>query len=170
MYVICIAVFPSLYLLVKEKYGSDLESDFSTDSESETEDEDGDELTPAVDAAILRTLARIRKRDPGIYEVGRGVFDGACSYRRCHVLSRNNDVLRIELTVTSLRSEAMMVLVVTQNRYCFCRCYKAACVLRTPFQSPNLNTSGLQRSELELWNFKKSSFAPLLKRLLKPIQ
>ncbi|TFK74652.1 Krr1-domain-containing protein [Pluteus cervinus] len=63
---------------LKEKYGSDYElsdEEDETDSESdETEDEDGEELTPAVDAAILRTLARIKRKDPGIYENGKGVF------------------------------------------------------------------------------------------------
>ncbi|KAF9012710.1 KRI1-like family C-terminal-domain-containing protein [Cyathus striatus] len=57
---------------LKAKYGSDYEEedaeDLSTDSESaESEDEDGEELTPAVDAAILRTLARIKRKDPDIY-------------------------------------------------------------------------------------------------------
>jgi protein KRI1 len=65
---------------VKEKYGSDFnESDLdeSTDSESaESEDEDGEELTPAVDAAILRTLARIRKKDPSIYDSKKNIFGG----------------------------------------------------------------------------------------------
>lgn len=66
---------------VKEKYGSDANTDDSnsddSDSESdESEDEDGEELTPAVDVAILRTLARIKARDPGIYETGRSVFEG----------------------------------------------------------------------------------------------
>jgi hypothetical protein len=38
---------------------------------------DGEELTPAVDAAILRTLARIKKRpDPEIYESGKDIFEG----------------------------------------------------------------------------------------------
>ena len=68
---------------MKEKYGSDYEegdSDEESDSESdESEDEDGEELTPAVDAAILRTLARIRNKDPDIYESGKNVFDGAWS-------------------------------------------------------------------------------------------
>ncbi|KAJ2918313.1 hypothetical protein MD484_g2130, partial [Candolleomyces efflorescens] len=63
---------------LKEKYGSDFnESDLdeSTDSESaESEDEDGEELTPAVDAAILRTLARIRKKDPAIYDSKKNIF------------------------------------------------------------------------------------------------
>ena len=45
--------------------------------EAESEDEDGEELTPAVDAAILRTLARIRRKDPSIYESGKDVFEGA---------------------------------------------------------------------------------------------
>jgi protein KRI1 len=67
---------------VKEKYGSDYSesgsagSDDSEDSEDTEEDSDGEELTPAVDAAILRTLARIRKKDPAIYEGGRNVFEG----------------------------------------------------------------------------------------------
>jgi protein KRI1 len=66
---------------VKEKYGSDADTDDpnsgDSDSESdESEDEDGEELTPAVDAAILRTLARIKSRDPGIYDNDRNVFDG----------------------------------------------------------------------------------------------
>ncbi|KIK82657.1 hypothetical protein PAXRUDRAFT_832162 [Paxillus rubicundulus Ve08.2h10] len=66
---------------LKEKYGSDYSesgssgSDDSEDSEDTEEDSDGQELTPAVDAAILRTLARIRKKDPAIYEGGRNVFE-----------------------------------------------------------------------------------------------
>lgn len=69
--------------VVKEKLGSDVsESDLEeeeeeTDSESaESEDEDGEELTPAVDAAILRTLARIKQKDPSIYESGKSIFEG----------------------------------------------------------------------------------------------
>ncbi|KAF9523871.1 KRI1-like family C-terminal-domain-containing protein [Crepidotus variabilis] len=65
---------------LKAKYGSDYdpndsEPEFSTDSESaESEDEDGEELTPAVDVAILRTLARIKKKDPGIYDSRKDIF------------------------------------------------------------------------------------------------
>lgn len=68
--------------LVKAKYGSDYDPDasgsqFSTDSESaESEDEDGEELTPVVDAAILRTLARIRKKDPAIYDSEKNIYGG----------------------------------------------------------------------------------------------
>jgi protein KRI1 len=64
---------------VKEKYGSDAEESDITDSDSEddvTEDEDGEELTPALDAAILRTLARIKKKDPEIYNSKKSIFDG----------------------------------------------------------------------------------------------
>lgn len=68
---------------MKEKYGSDYElSDEggATDSESdESEDEQGEELTPAVDAAILRTLARIKRRDPAIYDTNQGIFEGTLS-------------------------------------------------------------------------------------------
>ena len=68
-------------VLVKDKYGSDVdEIDEEEDSTDYTdEDEDGEELTPAVDAAILRTLARIRRKDPEIYENGKAVFEGASS-------------------------------------------------------------------------------------------
>lgn len=68
---------------VKAKYGSDYDpnassnDEESTDSESaESEDELGEELTPAVDAAILRTLARIKKRDPAIYDSGVNIYGG----------------------------------------------------------------------------------------------
>jgi hypothetical protein len=62
---------------VKEKYGSDPEVDEEEDSEeAESEDEDGEELTPAVDAAILRTLARIKRKDPDIYATEKSIFEG----------------------------------------------------------------------------------------------
>ncbi|KAF9442814.1 hypothetical protein P691DRAFT_779207 [Macrolepiota fuliginosa MF-IS2] len=65
---------------LKEKLGSDIsEADLEedeSDSESDvSEDEDGEELTATVDAAILRTLARIRRKDPSIYESSKGVFE-----------------------------------------------------------------------------------------------
>ncbi|OCH91086.1 Krr1-domain-containing protein [Obba rivulosa] len=63
---------------LKEKYGSDIDEedvDEEDSEEAESEDEDGEELTPAVDVAILRTLARIKKRDPSIYEKGKDVFE-----------------------------------------------------------------------------------------------
>jgi protein KRI1 len=57
-----------------EKPSSDSDSASESSSESETEDEDGEELTPVMDAAILRTLSRIR-RGEGV-ESGRNVFEG----------------------------------------------------------------------------------------------
>lgn len=42
----------------------------------ESEDEDGEELTPGVDAAILRMLAKIKRRDPEIYDKEREIFEG----------------------------------------------------------------------------------------------
>jgi protein KRI1 len=72
-----------LIFLVKEKYGSDFEEEDEGDSDSESdesEDEYGEELTPAVDAALLRTLAKIRRKDPEIYDSSVGVFDGECSH------------------------------------------------------------------------------------------
>jgi protein KRI1 len=63
---------------VKEKYGSDAELDDETDSEEdESEDEDGEELTPAMDVAMLRTLAMIRSKNPAIYDSAKNVFEGA---------------------------------------------------------------------------------------------
>jgi protein KRI1 len=72
-------------LLVKEKYGSDIENldeeESETDSESaESEDEEGEELTPTVDAAILRTLAKIKRQDPDIYDSNKGIFEGTRKY------------------------------------------------------------------------------------------
>ncbi|EIW53933.1 Krr1-domain-containing protein [Trametes versicolor FP-101664 SS1] len=63
---------------LKEKYGSDLDEndeDEEDSEEAESEDEDGEELTPAVDAAILRTLARIKRKDPAIYQNGKDIFE-----------------------------------------------------------------------------------------------
>ncbi|KAI0644883.1 KRI1-like family C-terminal-domain-containing protein [Trametes meyenii] len=63
---------------LKEKYGSDADEgdeDEDDSEDAESEDEDGEELTPAVDAAILRTLARIKRRDPAIYESGKDIFE-----------------------------------------------------------------------------------------------
>ncbi|KAJ0400697.1 hypothetical protein ATCC90586_008600 [Pythium insidiosum] len=54
-----------------EKYGGQSDDD---ESDSETEDEDGEELTPALDADIKKTLELIRKRDPIIYEQGVSFF------------------------------------------------------------------------------------------------
>ena len=44
----------------------DEESDLGSSSEDVTEDEHGFELTPALDAAILRTLGKIKRRE-GVY-------------------------------------------------------------------------------------------------------
>ncbi|KIK69016.1 hypothetical protein GYMLUDRAFT_35057 [Collybiopsis luxurians FD-317 M1] len=63
---------------LKLKYGSDGEEESGSESDSESdedEDEDGEELTPAVDAAILRTLARIKRKDPEIYNSKSGIFE-----------------------------------------------------------------------------------------------
>ena len=67
-----------MLVLVKDIYGSDYEpgDEEDDDSESETEDEDGEELTPAMDAAILRTLSKIRSQDPTIYDSSKSVFQG----------------------------------------------------------------------------------------------
>jgi protein KRI1 len=45
---------------------SDSESSYSSSSEDVSEDEFGEELTPALDAAILQTLGKIKRRE-GVY-------------------------------------------------------------------------------------------------------
>jgi hypothetical protein len=69
-----------LFRIVKEKYGSDGDEDEDSEN-AESEDEDGEELTPAVDAAILRTLVKIKRRDPEIYEIKKNIFEGMCVFR-----------------------------------------------------------------------------------------
>ena len=67
----------SIIYLVKEELGSDAsENDESDSEEDESEDEFGEELTPAADVAILRTLARIKSKDPSIYEESVNVYEG----------------------------------------------------------------------------------------------
>ncbi|KAJ1306158.1 hypothetical protein OPQ81_010869 [Rhizoctonia solani] len=74
---------------LKEKYGSDFEEEDESDSESdETEDEYGEELTPAVDAALLRTLAKIRRKDPEIYDSKVEVFDEEAKRTQGKTLTR----------------------------------------------------------------------------------
>ncbi|CAO1617217.1 unnamed protein product [Jaminaea pallidilutea] len=65
-------------ILAGKKKEADLQSDdedSDEDSEDETEDEEGEQVTAEVDAAILRTLAKIRGGDSSIYEAGKQVFD-----------------------------------------------------------------------------------------------
>ncbi|GAC98060.1 potential nucleolar ribosome biogenesis factor [Pseudozyma hubeiensis SY62] len=64
---------------LEAKYGKDaLESgdeDSETDSESDvTEDEDGDQVNANVDAAIFRTLQRIRNKDAALYDSKTDIF------------------------------------------------------------------------------------------------
>lgn len=54
----------------EEAYASD-----ATSSSDETEDDDGEQITADVDAAILRTLAKIRHKDDSIYDVNKRIFD-----------------------------------------------------------------------------------------------
>ncbi|CAO1631623.1 unnamed protein product [Parajaminaea phylloscopi] len=55
--------------------GADDSQDEDDDSEDETEDEEGEQVTAEVDAAILRTLARIRSGDQSIYDSEKNIFD-----------------------------------------------------------------------------------------------
>ena len=66
---------------MKETYGSDAEEEESEeDSEdAESEDEDGEQLTPAMDAAILRTLAKIKRKDPEIYDKDKSIIERTLS-------------------------------------------------------------------------------------------
>ncbi|MCO5555786.1 hypothetical protein L7F22_009331 [Adiantum nelumboides] len=51
------------------------EGDDDSSSDDETEDEEGDQMTADVDAAILSTLAKIRRKDESIYQAGKRIFD-----------------------------------------------------------------------------------------------
>lgn len=64
--------------LVQDKYGKHYTLEDEEDQEEllSDDDEEGELVTPQVDIAILRTLARIRTRDPAVYEQNRQVFDG----------------------------------------------------------------------------------------------
>ncbi|KAK0550561.1 Kinetochore protein Spc24 [Tilletia horrida] len=63
---------------LREKFGdqAELPDDSETDSEEdETEDEDGEQATADVDAALMRTLARIKNRDQDIYDSNQRIFE-----------------------------------------------------------------------------------------------
>lgn len=61
---------------LEEKYKSGIASTDESSSEDESEDEEGEQVTADVDAAILTTLAKIRRKDESIYQAGKRVFDG----------------------------------------------------------------------------------------------
>lgn len=67
---------------VQDKYGANYTLSDEEDEEEDLSDDDsdGEFVTPQVDVAILRTLARIRRKDPQVYEEGREVFDGQFPY------------------------------------------------------------------------------------------
>jgi len=60
---------------LQQKYGEEEGDSDESDSEDVTEDEDGEQLTPQVDAAILRTLQRIREKGSDLYDADNRVFD-----------------------------------------------------------------------------------------------
>ncbi|KAN0062772.1 Kinetochore protein Spc24 [Thecaphora frezii] len=64
---------------LEEKYGKDAAEDDDDDesessSEEETEDEDGEQLTAQIDAAVFRTLQKIRNKDASLYDPKVDVF------------------------------------------------------------------------------------------------
>lgn len=61
---------------LEEKYQNGAASSEESSSGEESEDEEGEQVTADVDAAILTTLAKIRRKDESIYEAGKRVFDG----------------------------------------------------------------------------------------------
>ncbi|GAA5887721.1 hypothetical protein JCM5296_004469 [Sporobolomyces johnsonii] len=64
---------------LQDKYGKDyqLPSDEDDDDSEDLSDDDSDAelVTPQVDAAILRTLARIKAKDPSVYEPDKDIFE-----------------------------------------------------------------------------------------------
>ncbi|OLL25052.1 Protein kri1 [Neolecta irregularis DAH-3] len=57
---------------LQEKYGGNAQDGSS--SSSGEEDSDGELITPAVDAALFKTLKMIREKDPGIYKADKDFF------------------------------------------------------------------------------------------------
>jgi protein KRI1 len=78
---------------VEEKLGSDVGLTDSEDETEEDEDEDGDDLTAAADVAIFKTLAKIRDKDPVIYQKDINVFERELSVH-CHVGLLDTDLFR----------------------------------------------------------------------------
>lgn len=71
---------PAAAQILARKRGRERDDGGSTDheedeSEDETEDEEGEQVTAEVDAAILRTLVRIRNGDESIYDSEKRIFD-----------------------------------------------------------------------------------------------
>lgn len=114
--------------LVKEKYGDDVmestrlrqlfvegghdadtfsgaRGGYSDESSSDDEEEDevGELVTPEVDAQILTTISKIRRKDPVVYDASKNFFSGkisiqfkwrgrTCTLRKCW-LTREEDLL-----------------------------------------------------------------------------
>ncbi len=58
---------------LKDKYGSDDESEES--STDEEEDETGELVTPFLDAQIVKTIASIKRKDPEVYDPKTAFFE-----------------------------------------------------------------------------------------------
>lgn len=63
------------YKDIKRQLQAEQSASESEEESDVTEDEDGEQLTPQVDAAILRTLQKIRSKDPEVYNSETRVFD-----------------------------------------------------------------------------------------------
>ncbi len=64
-------------LFVEGHGGADTFSDESfSDDDEEDEDEIGELVTPEVDAQILTTIAKIRSKDPIVYDSSKNFFSG----------------------------------------------------------------------------------------------
>lgn len=69
----------SFLFLVRDRYGfgeNMAEDSYDESSSGSDEDEIGEELTPAVDVQILKTIAAIRRKDERIYEPKADFFSG----------------------------------------------------------------------------------------------
>ncbi|KAH9815248.1 KRI1-like family-domain-containing protein [Melampsora americana] len=78
---------------LKDKYGEGYEEE-SEDEDLSSEDSDAEFITPEVDAAILKTLARIKRSDPTLYEGDQPVFqeeESQHSAARANRAKKKND-------------------------------------------------------------------------------
>lgn len=93
-------------LLVKDKYGSDYEPSESEEDFS-SEDSDAEFITPEVDVAILKTLARIKKQDPKLYQSEGNVFEGSFENVCTKKLSSNLTFAFSVIGILSTEEEAL---------------------------------------------------------------
>ncbi|WFD03866.1 Kinetochore protein Spc24 [Malassezia obtusa] len=94
------------------------EHESSEESESEsdvTEDEEGEQLTPQVDAAILRTLQKIRSKDPALYQSDTRIFDQEREQASKHALPEMQKQSSKKLTLQDYQRQRLQEAMETES-------------------------------------------------------